>query len=559
MTTGRAVNDGAQLHAEIAKAVAEFDWAAVRRLAGDLAGRLQATSELDPQVPGALKLLLANRQYGAVADVADAALAIDPGNPALGRHYAQALVDQGRTAPALRMYASMADDPNASPEDYAEARGGIGRCYKQLFLAATDSERRVSYLRRALEAYGGLYYADQRLYWHGINSAALLAYAARQSITVPGIGSPQQSSWNIAAEVLKTVEHLEDPWAAATACEAYVALGEFEQAVKRAEVFVANKNTQAFMVASFLRQLMDVWQLHPDSRLGTTLLTLLRSELVRKSGGTVTLTVEDVAASRLENLDRLQFAGSATGELLEKVLGTDRFQTLQWWRTGLERCRAVVRIDDLNGVGLGTGFLVKGSNLHHLLPEAVVVTNWHVVPQAIDPEDAQIAFHGLDADLGPPPRFRVQKMHWYSPLSPPGVDTTLLELEGLPEGVQPIPLVNRFPHLTKTSRAYIIGHPRGYDQPQFSIQDNLVLDLDGTRLHYRAPTEGGSSGSPVFESQWRVIGLHHSGSVEMPRLNAKGTYPANEALRIDAIRDALRRHPPGTEAPALEGRPAPSV
>ncbi len=540
-TTGGAVDDVAQLHADIAEAVAAFDWDAVRRYAGDLAGRLQATRQLDAEVLKILKLLLANRRYGAVMDVADAALAIAPGDRALWRQYAQALVDQGRTAPALRIYADMANDPAASPEDHAEARGGIGRCYKELLLATTDSERRVNYLRRALEAYGGLYYADQRLYWHGINAAALLAYAARQSITVPGIGSLGQASQDIAAEVLKMVEHQEDPWAAATACEAHVALGEVDDALLRARIFVANDATQAFMIASFLRQLMDVWQLQPDSQLGTTLLTLLRSELVRKSGGAVTLNIADVAASRIQNLDRLQRSDSATGESLEKVLGTDRYQTLQWWCTGLVRCRAVVRIDDLNRVGRGTGFLVKGSDLHPSLPPVVVVTNGHVIPEAINPEDAQVAFHGLGADQGFPPSFKVRKVHWYSPSSPPGVDTTLLEPEGLPKDVEPVPLVDRFPVLDETSRAYIIGHPRGYDQPQFSIQDNLVLGFDDTRLHYRAPTEGGSSGSPVFESQWKLIGLHHAGSLTMSRLNAKGTYPANEALRIDAIRAALAK------------------
>jgi Trypsin-like peptidase domain len=549
MTTGGAVRDVAQLHAEIAEAVATFDWDAVRRVTGDLAGLLQATSELPPNVPTVLKLLLDSRQYGGVMDVADAAIAIAPGNPVLWRPYAQALVDQGQTAPALRIYSGIADDPAASPEDHAEAHGGIGRCYKQLFLATTDPERRVNYLRRALKAYGELYNADNRLHWPGINVAALLAYAARQSISVPGISDVRQASENIAAEVLKTVELLEEPWAAATACEAYLALGKDDQALKWARIFVANDATKAFMIASFLRQLIDVWQLQPDSQLGTPLLALLRSELVHRSGGTVRLTTEDVAASRIEGIGRLQQSDSATAESLEKVLGSDRFQTLQWWRTGLVRCRAVVRIDDLNHVGLGTGFLVRGSDLHPLLPEAVVVTNAHVVPEALDPEDAEIAFHGLDADLGPPRRFKVKKMHWYSPSSPPGVDTALLELEALPKGVEPIPLIKKFPVLNERSRAYIIGHPKGYADPQFSIQDNLVLDVDDTRLHYRAPTDDGSSGSPVFERQWKVIGLHHAGSKTMSRLNAKGTYPANEAFRIDAIRAALRRHPPGTDAP----------
>ena len=71
-----------------------------------------------------------------------------------------------------------------------------------------------------------------------------------------------------------------------------------------------------------------------------------------------------------------------------------------------------------------------------------------------------------------------------------------------------------------------------------------MLDHNETHLHYRAPTEGGSSGSPVFEEQWKLIGLHHAGGSTMPRLNGKGTYEANEALRIDEIRDAITASPP---------------
>jgi V8-like Glu-specific endopeptidase len=250
------------------------------------------------------------------------------------------------------------------------------------------------------------------------------------------------------------------------------------------------------------------------------------------------LTSKDVTAARIENLARVEREDSAAGGLLEKVFGVDRFKTLQWWRTGLKRCRAVVRIDDLNGVGRGTGFLIEGSALHPSLPPLVVITNAHVVPDAIEPTDAVVAFHGLDADEAGSKEFNVRTVCWSSPPSPPGVDTTVLELDGLPDKVEPIPLVDTV-RFTDDSRAYIIGHPRGYDQPQFSIQDNKMLDHDDTHLHYRSPTEGGSSGSPVFESQWKVIGLHHAGSVTMSRLEGKGTYPANEALRIDAIRTAI--------------------
>ena len=69
----------------------------------------------------------------------------------------------------------------------------------------------------------------------------------------------------------------------------------------------------------------------------------------------------------------------------------------------------------------------------------------------------------------------------------------------------------------------------------------LLLDYDGTLVHYRAPTEPGSSGSPVLNKRWSVIALHHSGDNEMPRLHGTGVYEANEGIRIDQIQSALLR------------------
>jgi V8-like Glu-specific endopeptidase len=68
------------------------------------------------------------------------------------------------------------------------------------------------------------------------------------------------------------------------------------------------------------------------------------------------------------------------------------------------------------------------------------------------------------------------------------------------------------------SLCYVIGYPKGGGR-SFSINDNLLLDYDARRLHYRAPAEGGSLGSPMFNPKWGVIGIHHRGGLEMPRLN----------------------------------------
>ncbi|MBK7539584.1 MAG: trypsin-like peptidase domain-containing protein, partial [Myxococcales bacterium] len=93
---------------------------------------------------------------------------------------------------------------------------------------------------------------------------------------------------------------------------------------------------------------------------------------------------------------------------------------------------------------------------------------------------------------------------------------------------------------TKRQRVYVIGYPLG-GQLSFSIHDSIWLDYEDPQLHYRTPTESGSSGSPVFdERDWKVVALHRAGGHGVSRLNGrKGTYQANVGVSIRAIRDAL--------------------
>ena len=100
----------------------------------------------------------------------------------------------------------------------------------------------------------------------------------------------------------------------------------------------------------------------------------------------------------------------------------------------------------------------------------------------------------------------------------------------------------------------MIGHPLG-GVLSFSVSDNEVVDheLDDNplvpphsrRIHYRAPTEPGSSGSPVLHPETLdVVGLHRSGRVmpmrpDWPRAKPDEPYQANEAVSIRSIRDYL--------------------
>ena len=43
-----------------------------------------------------------------------------------------------------------------------------------------------------------------------------------------------------------------------------------------------------------------------------------------------------------------------------------------------------------------------------------------------------------------------------------------------------------------------------------AFRSNLLVSLaDATRLIYETDTLPGSSGSPVFNDQWQLVGLHH--------------------------------------------------
>lgn len=522
----------------IAREADEFDWATVDSIAIEYADTLRSDDRLATrgEYEPVLQLLRSSRRHVALTRVVDALLSQGVTDALVLRHYAQALIEQGFPAAAQLALDALVDDERASAEERVEGRGLLGRSLKELHLRTVDPARRADYLRRALATYLQSYReAPGARFWSGINAVALLVRAAREEVPVADLVGPGESVRSLATELLAVTRTrpLDDGWARATAVEAYVALGEAHRAEEQLEALLALARPDAFALNSLLRQLTDVWLLDTTTPPGSSLLPLLRSELLRKSGGVVSVAPEDVGAERLE---RLSHSG------LEKVLGTDRYVTLSWYVKGLARCRAVARIETPDEDGLGTGFLVRGSDLHPSLPPVVLMTNGHVVPEAIEAEEAVVAFHAADAERGGPQRFGVVRQWFYDGSQAPHLDTTLLELDGLPADTEPVPLATRMPRLGSqaTPRAYVIGHPRGLEQPQFSLQDNRILGFDDRLLHYRSPTEPGSSGSPVFDSHWDLIGLHHAGSATMARLDGQGgVYAANEGIRVTAVVAAL--------------------
>ena len=535
---------------KLTSALEAFDKAATNAFCDDLIKRIYKTAEPYPENPAKklLSTLRKRRFFAQMERLADAFIQTGAGSNTVRRLYVQALLDQGHfTAALLVLDRLIADTEGKDLAENAEAKGLKGRAYKQLYVnaIAPSVKRNQKWLDEAATAYYGPYRLKPESYgWHGINSVAIAHRSVSDNVPL-SVGLPLPAT--LAREILERIETKDatdtaDHWDYGTAIEASVALGKSRAALNWACKYVKEEKADAFEFSSTLRQLEEVWGVPcapdaEDKKNEEAILSLLRATTLEREGGEIEKTATDVR-SELRQLDLLGSAG------LEKVFGADRFVSLDWYRRGLARCAGVARIGREATRGVGTGFLLMGTALHASLgDELYLLTNSHVVspgPEistAISPADAIITFEGLPG--AERETWKVKKLIFNSPITE--LDATLLQLDRPVPGVETYPIAPGLPVRDGLRRVYVVGHPQGGGL-SFSLQDNLLLDWDQRLVHYRTPTEPGSSGSPVFDDQWRLIALHHAGRSDLPKLNGKsGTYEANEGINVLAIAEAIKQ------------------
>jgi V8-like Glu-specific endopeptidase len=232
----------------------------------------------------------------------------------------------------------------------------------------------------------------------------------------------------------------------------------------------------------------------------------------------------------------------------------------------LSACASIGCVSSRNGARLGTGFLVDGASVGAGGPGGpVFVTNAHVlsdtVQGAVPLLDALVSFELMPLADGKPGFYEVDQLLFTSPPGALGhcceqtqnLDVSVVSLKQLPPTLAGLSVSQNLPLINGQTKAYVIGHPRGSGL-QISVHDSVLLAADEERrlLHYRTPTDPGSSGSPVFNDQWKVIALHHGGSDTTPRLKpASGVYEANEGVTLAAIRSGIgQRRPDSPAGPA---------
>jgi V8-like Glu-specific endopeptidase len=215
---------------------------------------------------------------------------------------------------------------------------------------------------------------------------------------------------------------------------------------------------------------------------------------------------------------------------LEKIIGANNLKRVDWLRLGLERARSIGRIT--TPFNLGTGFLIRGGRL---------VTNYHVLPSEAMAAKAYVEFNveeDWQGNLTPavryefdPTSFRGDKALDYCVITvKPREGAPALETWGTLEfELGKMPQVGE--HVT------IIQHPAG-GVKQIALTANQVVNLHEFRLQYATDTMPGSSGSPVFNDDWKVVALHHKGGNLVADASGHKIY-ANEGILLSAIAPQL--------------------
>jgi V8-like Glu-specific endopeptidase len=499
-----------------------------------------------------LSVLLANRLFAVATNAGEFAVAKFPKDFSLRRRWAQALIDHGDLVKAEKLLDESLAILNTASSAKFELIGLQGRLAKQRFVSKYQVAQSGgdNFLTEAIQRYAEVFSQNPSQYWHGINAIALAARAETSGI-------PVDFDWrNAAKAILKkrasdfsTDQPDYQGFGLATAAEASWALGKTNDAELWAYRFVHAQGVTAFALGSFARQLQQIWG--------------IKRTLDGSSGGAGGRLLFAVEAALVRLSSSIQIDGRLTGEennkesqYFEKIFGKERFIGFDRWQKALACCGAVARIEKPNGVGIGTGFVVQGNQLHPSFGNTpVLLTNAHVISESgiagsLMPYEVRVRFEVDARQDSQYSALTVDNILWSSPPANLGdttrpdkdFDVSICSLKGQKLPSMTLDIVNRTPQPSTQSRAYIVGHPDG-DGLQFSLADSELLDVcdDDKLIHYRTPTVGGSSGSPVFSSDWKVFAIHHAGSETAARLRGGGTYMANEGISIQSIRTAIRR------------------
>ena len=236
---------------------------------------------------------------------------------------------------------------------------------------------------------------------------------------------------------------------------------------------------------------------------------------------------------------------------LERIMANPDFLPGSWLQRGSQATDAVALIERADR-DTATGFLVT---------PWLLLTNRHVFPTADAAAGAVLRFrYQLDADsqLTRVREHDADPERCFLAGQADGLDYALVAVAPRPgdgdkppgRTCRPVPMIGSTGKALLGQPVNIVQHPRGRPR-EIVVRNNLLLTLTEHVLTYAADTESGSSGAPIFNDRWELIGLHRRAvedrndagepidingrPVTRATPEAQRSWVANEGIRTSAI------------------------
>lgn len=197
-----------------------------------------------------------------------------------------------------------------------------------------------------------------------------------------------------------------------------------------------------------------------------------------------------------------------------EALVANKLKNINWLAKGVKYAKSVCKIEVRNkktkeGVktAVGTGFLLSNK---------ILMTNNHVIANEDDARNS-ILYFNYEEDINGKKevpvtyKLEVDALFWTNTQ----YDFTIVKVKDEKDvplsnwGYLDIELDQYADEPSAKNHVTIIQHPRG-GYKQIALNENQITEVESPYLLYRTDTEQGSSGSPVFNDNWKVIGLHHA-------------------------------------------------
>jgi hypothetical protein len=204
----------------------------------------------------------------------------------------------------------------------------------------------------------------------------------------------------------------------------------------------------------------------------------------------------------------------------------DNLRDISVLRLALEKQKAVCQLN----VGPSTGFLIA---------EDILVTCNHVLPDRRIASLCKARFNlQLDEKRMPLTRdeYNLAPNRLFE--TDPELDITVVKTAGKPGAKSKWGYI-RLERVSPRSgnSAIIIQHPSRLRYKKIALGDMEIKYVDNKEIQYLSDTLPGSSGSPIFNDDFKLIGVHRAGDGN-PDDNK---YFRNEGVHINAVIDFLER------------------